>query len=237
MIKIDMHMHSGEDPYDGLRYPATALLDKAGALGYGAIAITLHDKVLEDPRVFEYALGKGVRLIRACEWTIQRVDVLLFGVTQQEVNAIQSFDDLRAFRQERGETVLTIAPHPFFPVGHSLKHHLERHIDLFDAIEHAQFHLPWLNYNRHALEVAQHFNKPIIANSDSHNLWMFGRHYTLVDAAPDELSIFRAIRQNRLQWVSPSMTVWECLKMFVFDPMHRQKGEQVQSFPDAPARP
>ena len=235
MIRIDLHMHSGEDPYDGLRYPATALLDKAGQLGYGAIAITLHDKVLEDARLFDYAQSKGVRLIRACEWTIQKLDVLLYGVTQQDVECLRSFDDLRAFRRERGEAVFTIAPHPFFPVGHSLRHHLERHIDLFDAIEQAQVHLPWLNFNRHALQVAHHYGKPIVANSDSHNLWMFGRHYTLVDAAPDELSIFRAIRQNRLQWVSPPMTVWECLKLLVFDPMRRKPGEMLSSFPDSPA--
>ena len=48
MIKVDLHMHSGEDPEDGLRYPATALVDKAVQLGFGAIAITLHSEVLED---------------------------------------------------------------------------------------------------------------------------------------------------------------------------------------------
>ena len=41
MIKVDLHMHSGEDPEDGLQYPATALIDRAVELGYGAIAITL----------------------------------------------------------------------------------------------------------------------------------------------------------------------------------------------------
>lgn len=214
-----------------MRYPATALLDKAAALGYGAIAITLHDKVLEDPRVFEYARHKGVLLIPACEWTINGVDVLMYNVSMQDVSRIQSFEDLRAFRKERGAQVLTIAPHPFYPVGHSLKHHLERHIDLFDAIEHAQVHLPWLNYNKHALKVAQHYGKPIVANSDTHNLWMFGRHYTLAEAEPNILSIFQAIRENRLQWVSPPISVWECLKLFVFDPMKRQPGQQVESFP------
>ena len=76
MIKIDLHMHSGEDPHDGLAYPATALIDRAAELGYGAIAITLHKKVLEDERCFEYARQKGVLLIRAVEWNIQTVDVL-----------------------------------------------------------------------------------------------------------------------------------------------------------------
>ena len=53
MIKVDLHMHSGEDPADGLRYPATALIDRAVELGYDAIAITLHGRVIADERVFE----------------------------------------------------------------------------------------------------------------------------------------------------------------------------------------
>ena len=50
MIKIDLHMHAGEDPHDGLAYPATALIDKAAALGYGAMAITLSPQTIADVR-------------------------------------------------------------------------------------------------------------------------------------------------------------------------------------------
>ena len=121
MIKVDLHMHSGEDPEDGLRYPATALVDKAVELGFGAIAITLHGKVLDDERVFDYARQKGLLLIRAVEWNLERVDVLLYNVTQAEVKPIRTFADLRAFKRDRGEDLLIIAPHPYYPVGQSLE--------------------------------------------------------------------------------------------------------------------
>ena len=105
------------------------------------------------------------------------------------------------------------------------------HLDLFDAIEHSQIHLPWLNFNKRALSVATEQGKPVIANSDAHDLWMFGRHYTLVDAAPVAGSIFRAIRAGHLEWVSPPITIRECLKMFVTDPLlHRKHGRLVTSF-------
>lgn len=231
MIKVDLHMHSGEDPYDGLNYPAVRLVDRAVELGFHAIAITLHDKVLEEPRLFDYARQRGLLLIPACEWTIQKVDVLLYNVTQADVESIRSFDDLRAFKRARADDILVIAPHPFFPVGHSLKHHLEPNMDVFDAIEHAQIHLPWLNYNRRACELAARYNKPIVANSDAHNLWMFGRHYTLVDAPAEMHAIFRAIRAGRVQWHSPPVTVWACLRMFVIDPLFsRQPGRVLHSF-------
>ena len=231
MIKIDLHMHSGEDPEDGLPYPATALIDRAAELGFAAIAITLHLKVLEDPRMFEHARQKGVLLIPAVEWKIRKRDVLLYNVTQLEAESLRSFEELRAFRRERGDDVLVVAPHPYYPVFHSLRKEVDRNIDLFDAIEHAQLHLTWLNFNRPALEAALEHGKPVIANSDAHNLWMFGLHYTMADADPNIPSIFRAIREGRVEFHSPPITVWECIKVFVTDPiLHRKPGRLVESF-------
>lgn len=233
MIKVDLHMHSGEDPEDGLRYPATALIDRAAKLGFAAISITLHGRVLEDARVFDYARRRGVLLIRGVEWNIHGADVLLYhAITQREVETLQTWSDLRRFRHDRGDGLLVIAPHPYYPVRQSLKRVVEEHMDLFDAIEHAQIHLPWLNFNKRALQVATEHGRPVIANSDAHNLWMFGRHFTLVDAEPTVESIFRAIRAGKLRWVSPPMTVSECLKMFVWEPLLvRRKGNVVTSFP------
>jgi predicted metal-dependent phosphoesterase TrpH len=237
MIKVDLHMHSGEDPEDGLQYPATALIDKAVELGYGAIAITLHCKVLENERVFDYAQRKGLLLIRAVEWEIRKRDVLLYNITQREAEKLRTFEDLRACKRERGEDLLIIAPHPFYPKGHSLGREFERNIDLFDAVEYAQIHLPWFDaFNQRAVRIAQKHGKPIIANSDSHNVWMFGRHYTLVDAGQTMSSIFRAIREGRVEWHSPPVSVWECLRMFVFDPLlERRPGRVTESFPSTQA--
>lgn len=230
MIKVDLHMHAGEDPEDGLRYPATALLEKAAALGFAAIAITLHNKVLDDKRIFEFARAKGVLLIPAVEWNIQGRDVLLYNVTQRDVDRIETFDDLREFKRERGTDLLIIAPHPYYPKGHCLGRELDRNIDLFDAIEYSQIHLPWLNPSARAARTAAQHHRPIVANSDAHNLWMFGRHYTLVDAEPTVPSIFRAVREGRLQWHSPHVTVRECFRMFIFDPRRRRPGQTVNSF-------
>ena len=232
MIKIDLHMHAGEDPKDGLRYTAVQLIDRAVELRYAAIAVTLHEKVLEDERVFEYARDRGLILIRAVEWKIGGRDVLLYNITQREADRLRTFDDLRAHRRERGEEFLVIAPHPFYPKGHSLRGEFERNMDLFDAVEYAQIHLAWFDwFNQRAVAVARKHGKPVIANSDAHNLWMFGRHYTMVDAEPTQASIFAAIRQGKVEPVSPPITVLECFRMFVRDPvLERRKGEVLQSF-------
>jgi predicted metal-dependent phosphoesterase TrpH len=232
MIKVDLHMHTGEDPKDGLPYKATELIDKAAALEFGAIAITLHGAVLEDRRYFDYASEKGVLLIPAVEWRINHRDVLLYNVSQRDAELIRSFGDLRAMRKERGNDLLVIAPHPHFPVGHSLREEVGPNMDVFDAIEHSQVHLPWLNFNKQALHDAREYKKPVVATSDAHALWMFGRHYSVLDAERSIPSIFRAIREGRLQWHSPPVTVWECLRMFVFDPLlMRRRGRVLESFP------
>jgi predicted metal-dependent phosphoesterase TrpH len=235
MIKVDLHMHSGEDPYDGLRYTAVHLIDRAVELGYAAIAVTLHEKVIEDERVFDYARQRGLLFIRAVEWNIRGRDVLLYNITQREADRLQSFDDLRAYRRARGDDLLVVAPHPCYPKGHSLGPEFERYIDIFDAVEYAQIHLRWFDlFNRRAVAIARKHGKPVIANSDAHNLWMFGRHYTLVDAEPTQASIFRAIRQGKVQPVSPAVTVRECFRMFVGDPLLvRRKGKVLNSFESA----
>ena len=174
MIKVDLHMHSGEDPKDGLRYPATALVDKAAELGFGAIAITLHNRVLDDERVFDYARQKGLLLIRGVEWGSDWGDVLLYNVTQRELDRLRTLADLRAFRRDRGDDLLVIAAHPYF-FKHSLHRHFERNLDLFDAVEYCHMHFPWLNLNRRGVRIAEQHGKAVVATSDAHNLWMFGR--------------------------------------------------------------
>jgi predicted metal-dependent phosphoesterase TrpH len=236
MIKIDLHIHSGEDPEDGLRYPATALVDRAAKLGFAAIAITLHGKVLEDERVFDYARQKGLLLIRGVEWGSDRGDVLLYNVTQRDVDRLHTLADLRAFRRDRGDDLLVIAAHPYF-FRHSLYRHFERNLDLFDAVEYCHLHFPWLNLNHRGVRIAEQHGKAVVATSDAHNLWMFGRHYTLVDAAPTQASIFRAIRERRVQWHSPHISIWDCLRTFVFDPiLERSPGKTVKSFAGQPAK-
>jgi predicted metal-dependent phosphoesterase TrpH len=218
-----------------LPYTATQLIDKAVTLGYAAIAITLHEKVFDDQRVFDYARERGLKLLQAAEWTFDDRDVLLLNITPADAAKLKTFADLRAYRRERGADLLVVAPHPFYPKSHCLGPELERNIDLFDAIEIAGMKFSWFDhYNNQARAVAAKHGKPLLANSDAHALWMFGQHYTLVDAAPTLPTIFAAIRQGSTQPVSPPVTVWECLRMFVLDRIfERKRGRVLVSFPEA----
>lgn len=199
MLKIDLHMHSSEDPRDALDYDARALIRHAAQLDFDAIAITLHGKVLFDDRLRDYAAQRGVMLIPGMEKRIHGRDILVFNVSQREMDAVHSFQDLRELKLRRRESILIVAPHPFFKNSQCLGRHLEQNIDLFDAIEYCHLYTRLWNWNKRAVEVAEQNGKTLVATSDAHALWMFGNNYTWVEAPATIEGIFDAIRKGRVK--------------------------------------
>jgi predicted metal-dependent phosphoesterase TrpH len=217
-IKLDLHIHTHDDPKDKLDYSAHELLARARRLGFSALAITLHDAVFDRPKVFADAQRLGILLISAAEMRIEGADIILLNVKAADVESLRTFDDVRQLRARRGETLFTIAPHPFYLLGGSIGRRLIDEIDCFDAIELCHFHKGFFNPNRRARQVAKKFGKPLIATSDAHQLSAFGRHYTNIPR-PSILtpeSIFSELRAGRGQPNSPAATFREIVSTFYF---------------------
>ncbi len=217
-IKIDLHIHTLDDPKDVLDYSAHQLLERAKQLGFGVLAITLHDAVFDRAEVFADAAAMGILLIPAAEVRLQGADIILLNVTAAEVAALKSFDDARQLRARRGSSVFTFAPHPFYVLGGSIGERLLQEIDCFDAIELCHFHKGLFDLNRRAVKVAAQFNKPLLATSDAHQLHAFGRHYTSIPR-PSELTIekvFAALRSGPRQVVSRSASIIDLASMIYF---------------------
>src|SRR6478735_8125283 len=102
-IKIDLHIHTLDDPKDHLDYSAHQLLERARELGFGALAITLHDTVFDRAEVFADAAAMGILLIPAAEMRLEGADVVLLNVRPNEVENLRTFTDLRQLRAGRGE--------------------------------------------------------------------------------------------------------------------------------------
>jgi predicted metal-dependent phosphoesterase TrpH len=217
-IKLDLHIHTFDDPKDKLDYSAHELLARARRLGFSVLAITLHDAVFDQPKVFAAAQRLKILLISAAEMRIQGADIILLNVNREDVAGLRSFDDVRQLRTRRGQSVFTIAPHPFYLLGGSIGKRLLDEIDCFDAIEVCHFHKGFFNPNRRAVRVAEKFGKPLIATSDAHQLSAFGRHYTSMPR-PSPLtaeSIFAQLRAGRLRINSPAATLQEIISTFYF---------------------
>lgn len=207
-IKLDLHIHTHDDPKDILDYSAHQLLERARSLGFAVLAITLHDAVFDRPEAYEEAAAMGILLIRAAEMRIEGADIILLNVSGDEAAALQTFADVRALRSRRGSSLFTIAPHPFYVLGGSIGSRLLKEIDCFDAIELCHFHKGLLNPNRRAARVARRFDRPLVATSDAHRLEAFGRHFTSMPR-PVELTceeVFSALREGPLRLTSPPCT-------------------------------
>src|SRR4051812_30054950 len=63
LIKLDLHIHTLDDQKDALDYTSHQLLERAKALGFGVLAITLHDSVFQRAEVFADAAAMGILLI------------------------------------------------------------------------------------------------------------------------------------------------------------------------------
>jgi predicted metal-dependent phosphoesterase TrpH len=227
-IKVDLHIHTLDDPKDALDYSAHQLLDRARGLGFCVLAITLHDAVFDRPEVFADAASMGILIIPAAEVRLGGADIILLNVTASEIESLRSLNDLQALRIRRGQSLFTIAPHPFYVLGGSMGEKLVQKIDCFDAIELCHFWTRFFNLNRRAMQVAARFKKPLIATSDAHRLHAFGSNYTSIPR-PVALTIenvFAALRSGPLHLISPPCNFTDLIStiywVFVAHPLRRR---------------
>lgn len=197
MLKIELHAHTALDPLDYIPHTTRQLIDRASALGYSALAITLHDRYYDPAPDAAYGRERGLVLIPGIERTIQGRHLLLLNFPA-ECADVGTFDELRRLKR-RHPSGLVVAPHAFYPISTAMNGDIDRHADVVDALEINAMFTGWLNFNRRAIEWAQRHGKPLVGNTDLHLLGQLGTTYTLVDAPPEASAICEAIRAGRVQ--------------------------------------
>lgn len=196
MLKVELHAHSAEDPFDAIPHTTTQLIERASTMGYHALAVTLHDKQLDISPYQSFAAERGITLIPGVERTIEGKHVLLLNF-RRGTEDVYTFDDLAALKKR--EAGLVIAPHPFFPGGTCLRGLMDRHANLFDAVEYNGMFTAWLNFNISAVRWAHVRGRPMVGCGDVHRLRQLGTTYSLVDAEPDADAICEAVRAGRVE--------------------------------------
>ena len=237
MLKVDLHTHTADDPADPIPYQTHELIDRAAALGFDAIAITLHDRQLDLGPFQRHAASRRLVLIPGVERTIAGRHVLLLNFSDA-AERIQSFDDLAQLKdRERG---LVIAPHPFFPAGSALRGVLRRYAELFDAVEWNAMFTRYVNFNASAERWAARHGKPMVGNGDVHRLEQLGTTYSLVDAAPDPRAICEAIAAGRVQVVATPLTFvhasWLMARLVAGMFVRRPRPDPGSRIPDPASR-
>ena len=213
MLKVDLHLHTADDPQDRILYTGRALVDRAASLGFDALAITLHDGQFHDQDLTGYARERGILLIPGIERTIRGRHVLLLNYPARAVDRVRSLDDLAPLKGS-GDG-LVIAPHPFFPDRTCLGSALDAYADVFDAIEWSYFWTYGVNFNARAARWAARHGKPVVGNSDLHDLRQLGVTYSLIDAPRDVDAICQAIRDGRTQLVTEPASPLQLAQVFL----------------------
>jgi predicted metal-dependent phosphoesterase TrpH len=195
MLKVELHAHTADDPRDRIPHTTRELIDRAAALEYGALAITLHDRQLDLAPHLDYALERNIVLLRGIERTIERRHVLLINFPEDS-ERIDSFEQLADLKARTGG--LVVAPHPFYPLPTAIGPVLEPHAALVDAVEWNAMYTRTVDFNNAAMQWAREHGKPVVGNSDTHVLSQLGTTWSEVEAAPDADAICDAIRAGRV---------------------------------------
>ena len=204
MLKVELHAHIKGDPSDRILHTAFQLIDRAAQLGYGALAITLHNRWTDPARLASYAQARGVTMLSGIERNNGRKHLLLIN-GPRDAERLQTFDDVMAFKAQTG--ALVVAPHPFYPIGSAVGRILDERPNLADAIEINSMYVRGIDFNRTAVEWARRNGKPLVGNTDLHLLTQLGTTYSLVDCqerTPD--AICNAIRSGRVQVITQPLS-------------------------------
>lgn len=233
VLKLELHAHSNDDPQDLIPHSTFQLIDRAADLGFDALAITLHDRQLRLSPFAPYARERGLLLIPGIERTIEGKHVLLINFSAAS-ESVQSFEDLARLKErERG---VVVAPHPFFPAPSCLRGYMDRHADLFDAVEYNGMFTRTVNFNRAAERWARAHGRPVVGNGDVHRLEQLGTTYSLVEAEADPAAICDAIRGGRVRLEAQPHSALSAMRilgdMLVSD-VRRELVRRRQPSPDA----
>ncbi len=216
-LKVDLHTHTAEDPYEKISYSAFQLIDRASHAGFDALAITNHNVVTYNKELIRYAENKGILLIPGIEATFSKGHVLIINPDFKKSPFNRPLKDLAKIKNEEN---LIIAPHPFFPTSKSLKSDLLSHLVYFDAIEFSFFYNHFVNRNKKAVLVANQHNIPLVGTSDCHNIWQLGTSYTLVEAKKELFSIIEAIKKGKTEICTAPLSLVAmfriAMKVFLF---------------------
>ena len=194
MLKCQFHSHAFGDPVDHINYSAKDLIKEAAKLKYNVLSITCHKKRLFNDDLKKFAKKKGILLLPGIEFEINNQHILGININD-DIKEVDSFEKLKKYRETYPDCFI-IAAHPYFPGKNTLKKNLEKHIELFDAIELSFCYTSTINFNKKAIKIGKKYNKPILATADCHILSYLNIGYIKVDAQKDAKSIFKAIKEG-----------------------------------------
>jgi predicted metal-dependent phosphoesterase TrpH len=207
---VDVHLHTNRGSADSNLSPRD-LVERASAIGIGAVCITEHDTMWDLAEIGEAARAAGVLVLRGMEVTTDMGHIGVFGFDSY-LGGIYKLSELRRAADRAG--AILIANHPFRyrldarmsfmnsdhepidPAHPERAARLEifRMVDAVEALNGACSE----EENLFALQVAEHLGLAVVAGSDSHSASSIGCVTTLFpEPVRSERELIEAIRARR----------------------------------------
>ncbi|MBI2151133.1 PHP domain-containing protein [Candidatus Woesearchaeota archaeon] len=216
LLKTELHTHINLDPQDKNRinYSAKELIDCAVERGFQVLGISCHNFQYFDKEMEKYARKRGLLLLSGQEKDVESKHTLLYNISAKIAAKINTLEDLRKVKKEQPE-MLVIAAHPFHFFSTCHGKNVIKYSELFDAWEYSYFYTNLFNPNRKTERLAKKLNKPLVGNSDVHNLKYLGRTYSLIEVQANSIEevkaedVFQAIKNGTVKIVTKPVTFKE----------------------------
>jgi len=116
-MRVDLHVHTTAGSADS-SIKASALGERARAVGLDAIAVTEHFRAWEEFEAARIGSESSLTLLRGIEWNTDRGHILVFGLDRYDTS-VRSAERLREFVQAAGGFMVLAHPfrHFFDPVA------------------------------------------------------------------------------------------------------------------------
>ncbi|MBS3123789.1 PHP domain-containing protein [Candidatus Woesearchaeota archaeon] len=223
LLKTELHTHINLDPKDKdhVKYSAKELIDCAVEQGFQVLGISCHNYQYFDLKMKIYARKKGLLLLSGQEKDIEGKHTLIYNLPAKIAARINTLDNLREVK-EKHPRMLVIAAHPFHFLSTCHGENVLKYQSLFDAWEYSYFYTSLINPNRKTERWAKKLGKPLVGNSDVHELKYLGRTYSLIEVKANSFeevkaeTIFQAIKNGKVKIVTKPVS-WRELLVEVID--------------------
>lgn len=207
---VDLHLHTNRGSADSNLSPK-ALIERASAIGIGAVCVTEHDNIWDLREISAIAADMGVTVLRGMEVTTEMGHIGVFGLDEY-VGGIYKLHELRKVVDRLGG--IMVANHPFRykldprfsfmnpdgePIDPSRPDRAAR-LEIFQVCDAVEI----LNgacseeENLFAVKVAQMLGCAQVAGSDSHSANSVGCVTTLLPSAVrNERELIDAIKERK----------------------------------------
>lgn len=213
-LKANFHMHTADDPEDGIPYTFFDAVDRAQALGFGALAVTCHNTFVDRRDYRDYAAERGILMVPGIECTIEGAHIVVVN-PEKGIEAVKTFGELGKYKKAHPE-IFVLAPHPYFPDSYVLGGKLEKNIALFDAIERSWCYSKRVDFNRKAETIARQHQLPYLATSDTHDIRFLDTSYAMVKTEAATVgALLDALRAGHFENHTSPRKLWRELAGFV----------------------